>query len=106
MGHWAKVNEKNIVTEVIVAEDTAYEWLTENLGGRWIQTSYNTRGNVHYDVETGEPSEDQSKALRKNYANMGYYYDEELDAFIPPKPDYDATLNEETGLWDPVESDV
>jgi hypothetical protein len=56
-------------------------------------------GGVHYDPETGEPSADQSKALRFNYAGIGYTYDEERDAFIPPKPFESWVLVEETCLW-------
>jgi hypothetical protein len=63
------------------------------------RTSYNTRRGVHYDPETGEPSADQSKAFRGNYAGIGFTYDETLDAFIPPKPSEDATLDEETFTW-------
>jgi hypothetical protein len=64
------------------------------------QTSYNTRGGVHYDPATGELSADQSKAYRKNYAGLGYTYDEQRDAFIPPKPFPSWVLNEDTCLWD------
>ena len=69
-----------------------------------LRTSYNTRGGVHYDPETGLPSEDQSKAYKKNYAGLGYTYDESRDAFIPPKPFPSWELNEDTCLWEaPVE---
>jgi hypothetical protein len=64
------------------------------------QTSYNTRGGVHYDPETGEPSDDQTKALRFNYAGIGYTYDEDRDAFIPPKPFESWVLDEDTCLWE------
>jgi len=64
------------------------------------RTSYNTRGGVHYDPQTGEPSADQSKAFRKNYAGIGYTYDESRDAFIPPKPFDSWTLNEDSCLWE------
>lgn len=101
MGHFARVNNQNIVQDVIVADqafiDTGYVGNPDD----WIQTSYNTRGGIHYDPATGEPSEDQTKALRKNYAGIGYTYDPDADAFIPPKP-YDSwILNTETYLWDP-----
>jgi hypothetical protein len=69
--------------------------------GEWIQTSYNTRGGVHYDPETNQPSADQSKALRKNYAGIGYSYDREKDAFIPPAPYASWILDEQTCLWNP-----
>jgi hypothetical protein len=96
MAHWAEINENNIVIRVTVGSndhpDEGYQWLIDNLGGRWIKTSYNTRGGVH--ILGGEP-------LRKNYAQPGYTYDEERDAFIAPKPTEDFyLLNEETCTWD------
>jgi hypothetical protein len=104
--------ENGIVVRVVVGNNDlpneGYDWLVENLGGVWVQSSYNTRGGVHYDPETGEPSADQSKALRFNYAGIGFTYDEERDAFIPPKPEptdevADWVLDEETFTWEPVE---
>jgi hypothetical protein len=74
--------------------------LFERTGDVYKQTSYNTRGGVHYDPETGEPSEDQTKALRKNYAGIGFTYDEARDAFIPPKPFESWVLDEDTCLWE------
>jgi len=62
------------------------------------QTSYNTYGGVHYT--DGEPSEDQSKALRFNYAGIGFTYDENRDAFIPPQPYASWVLDEATCLWE------
>ena len=100
MGHFAKV-ENGIVTRVIVSEQDFINSGAVGDPNDWIRTSYNTRGGVHYDPSTGEPSADQSKALRKNYAGPGYSYNAGIDAFVPPKP-YDSwTLNAETGLWDP-----
>jgi len=104
MSHWAEIDENNVVLRVLVGNndepDQGYQWLIDNLGGNWIKTSYNTRGGVHYNPETNEPSEDQSKALRKNYAGIDYTYDEERDAFIPPKP-YDSwVLDEDTCQWE------
>lgn len=73
----------------------------------FIQTSYNVRGGIYYDPETGLPAENQAQAIaeqdgrqRKNYAGVGYTYDEELDAFIPPKPFDSWVLNEDTCLWE------
>ena len=99
MGHFAKVSN-GIVTRVIVAEADFFNNFVDDSPGKWIQTSYNTRGGVHYQPNTNEPSEDQSKALRKNYAGIGYTYDATRDAFIPPKPFNSWTLNEDTCLWD------
>jgi len=99
MGHFAKVSN-GIVTRVIVAEADFFNNFVDDSPGQWIQTSYNTRGGVHYQPNTDEPSEDQSKALRKNYAGIGYTYDSTRDAFIPPQPFNSWTLNEDTCLWD------
>ena len=99
MGHFAKVSN-GIVTRVIVAEADFFNNFVDDSPGKWIQTSYNTRGGVHYKPNTNEPSEDQSKALRKNYAGIGYTYDAAKDAFIPPQPFNSWTLNEDTCLWD------
>lgn len=89
MAHYAQI-KNNIVTQIIVAD--TQEWCETNLGGEWVQTSYNTYGGVH--KEGGTP-------LRKNYAGIGYTYDRERDAFIPPQPYPSWTLNEETCLWGP-----
>ena len=99
MGHFAKVSNGK-VTRVIVAEADFFNNFVDDSPGQWIQTSYNTRGGVHYAPNTNEPSEDQSKALRKNYTGIGYTYDSTRDAFIPPQPFNSWTLNEDTCLWD------
>lgn len=100
MAHYAKV-QNGLVTQVIVAEAEFFDTFVDPNPGEWIQTSYNTRAGVHYNPETGEPSADQSKALRKNYAGIGFTYNSELDAFIPPKPYQSWTLDETTCLWNP-----
>jgi hypothetical protein len=85
MAHWAEVDKDNIVLRVLVTEnnyDEGYSWLINNLGGTWIQTSYNAR-------------------IRKNFAGIGYKYDESRDAFIPPQPYPSWTLNEQTCHWNP-----
>ena len=102
MAHYAKV-KNGIVENVIVAEAEFFETFVDDSPGEWIQTSYNTRGGVHYDPATGEPSEDQSKALRKNYATLGGNYDREGDAFYHPQPGADWTLNTTTYLWEAPE---
>jgi hypothetical protein len=90
MSYFAKVNNDNIVEQVVVAESA--EWCEANIGGTWLQTSYNTSGGVHH--AGGTP-------LRKNYAGIGYSYDPDRDAFIPPNPYASWTLNEDTCLWEP-----
>lgn len=100
MGHWAKVFD-NKVFKVVVAEEDFIKSYDDPEGGEWIQASYNTRGGIHYQPNTTIPSEDQSKALRKNYPGVGYTYDRERDAFIPPKPHLSWILDEDTCLWKP-----
>ena len=103
MSHFAKV-VNGTVTQVIVAEPEFFENSVDSSPGEWIQTSYNTRGGVHYSSDTGQPSADQSKALRKNYAGVGYSYDQDRDAFIPPQPHPSWILEETSCLWEaPVE---
>jgi len=109
MAHWAKIDENNIVTEVLIGNnehlDEGYQWLIDNLGGRWIKTSYNSLGGVHYmDDENGNRVPSGKPHLRYNYAGIGYTYDEENDAFIPPKPSFPETdkwvLNKNTFTWE------
>jgi len=101
MAHYAKVKD-GVVSQVIVAEAEFFDTFVDSEPGEWIQTSYNTRGGQHYDPETNEV--DDGTPLRKNYAGIGFTYDVDKDAFIPPQP-YDSwTLNETTCLWEsPVE---
>ena len=86
MSHFAEINENNIVIRVLVGDNEmpneGYDWFVENLGGTWIQTSYN--GN-----------------FRKNFAGIGFVYDKDRDAFIPPQPFPSWLLNEEACLWEP-----
>jgi hypothetical protein len=89
MSHFAKVNN-GIVEQVIVAEPEFFQTFVDTSPGEWIQTSYNTHGGQHPE---GRP-------LRFNYAGIGYTYDRERDAFIPPKPFASWVLNEDTCLWD------
>ena len=97
MAHYAKVNN-GIVEQVIVAEADFFDTFVDSSPGQWIQTSYNTRGGVHYNPETNEP--DDGTPLRKNYAGIGYTYDSAKDAFIPPRPYASWTLNDDTCLWE------
>lgn len=90
MSHWAEIDETNTVLRVLVGDnddpagDEGYQWLLDNLGGIWVKTSYN--GNI-----------------RKNFAGIGYTYDEARDAFIAPKPEGDWVLDENICQW--VEDD-
>ncbi|MFZ9326464.1 MAG: hypothetical protein ACO24H_03255 [Polynucleobacter sp.] len=88
MSHFAKVVD-NLVTQVIVAEPEFFDNFVDSTPGEWIQTSYNTKGGQH----------PEDRPLRKNYAGIGYTYDREKDAFIPPKPYNSWVLDEDTCLW-------
>ena len=106
MAHYAVINSDNVVTQVFVGKDEnegAMNWETyysQGIDGYVLRTSYNTRGGVHYEAETNEPSSGQSKAFRKNYAGTGYSYDVTRNAFIPPKPFDSWNLDEESCLWE------
>ena len=103
MAHFAKLDQNNIVVFVTVGRDEdngKEDQLTARTGDVYKQTSYNTRGGVHYDPVTGQPSDNQNKAFRKNYAGLGYTYDYDRDAFIPPKPFNSWVLNETSCLWE------
>lgn len=91
MSHFAQIDENNIVTQVIVIEQDVVDTGLFGDPASWIQTSYNTSGGVH--LLGGTP-------LRKNYAGIGYTYDNTRDAFIPPKPYNSWVLNEDTCLWE------
>lgn len=74
MSHWAELDENNCVVRVLVGDnndpngDEGHKWLLDNLGGTWVQTSYNNR-------------------IRYNFAGIGYIYDPDADAFILPRPE-------------------
>jgi hypothetical protein len=104
MAHYVILDENNFVINGHVGRSEDDIVLDDN--GKIInwekyynakRTSYNTHGGIHYT--NGVPSQDQSKAFRKNYAGIGYYYDSIRDAFIPPKPYPSWTLNEDSCLW-------
>jgi hypothetical protein len=84
MAHWAELDENNIVLRVTVGDndlpDEGYQWLIDNLGGNWVKTSYNA-------------------TIRKNFAGVGYQFDETRDAFIAPKPFDSWILDEDTCTW-------
>lgn len=98
MAHYAFLDENNIVTEVIVGIDegeNGVDWEQHYgafRGQQCKRTSYNTLGGAH--INGGEP-------FRKNYAGIGFTYDAERDAFIPPKPFPSWTLDEDSCLWCP-----
>ena len=103
MGSYVKVIN-GIVVQGIVADQDFINTLVDK--DFWVQTSYNIRGGVYYDIETNEPAADQSiidleqGRKRKNFASIGYTYDKERDAFIPPTPYPSWKLNEDTCLWE------
>jgi hypothetical protein len=97
MSHFAKV-ENGVVTDVIVAEQDFIDTLPDK--DNWIQTSYNTRGGVHYLPDSDTPSEDQTKALRANYAGLGMTYDVENDVFYGVQPFTTWILNRTTWVWE------
>lgn len=96
MSHFAEIDGEGTVLRVLVVADDkesrGQEFLADDLGlgGTWKKTSYNTVGGVHSNGGT---------PFRKNFAGIGYKYDTEKDAFIPPKPFTSWTLDEETCLW-------
>ena len=94
MSHFAQI-VNGIVTEVISAEQDFINTLSNP--SQWLQTSYNTKGNVHYG-QNGQP--DGGIALRGNYAGVGYTYDATHDVFYAPQPFSSWTLNQTTWLWE------
>ena len=104
MAYYAELDKNNKVVAVKTAtdEDSFHgEYiLSITTGKRHVRTSYNTRGGQHFDPNTATLSQDQSKAFRMNAAGLGYTYDQERDAFIPPQPYESWTLNEQTCLWE------
>jgi hypothetical protein len=93
MSHWAEIDENNLVIRVTVGDnndpagDEGYQWLIDNLGGTWIKTSYNG-------------------TVRKNYAGIGYTYNEIRDAFIAPEPINAIGFDEDTCRWIVPEVDL
>jgi hypothetical protein len=90
MSHFAELNKKNVVIRVLVGDnndpngDEGYQWFVENLGGKWVQTSY-------------------SGSFRKQFAGPGYVYIKEADVFIEPQPDPSWTLDENYDWQPPLE---
>lgn len=106
MSHYALVSKYNIVVQVIVCDQDPMNIditrkLANDISGRWLQTSYNTRGGIHYNSDntpSGQPG------FRGNYAGIYYTYSDELDAFIPPKPTIPCTLDTTTFQWKPTDT--
>lgn len=98
MAHFAEIDENNVVLRTLVTDnndpngDEGYQWLIDNLGGRWIKTSYNTYRREH--KEGGEP-------FRAYFAYPGYHYDEKHDEFYPPSEKTGWIWNFETLEYEP-----
>ena len=97
MAHFAEIDENNVVTRVLVVsddqQDRGHEFLSQDLGlgGTWLKTSYNTIAGEHKNGGT---------PFRKNYAGIGFTYDADRDAFIPPKPFDSWLLDEDKCIWE------
>lgn len=108
MAHYAQLDSENRVVFVFVGRDeddladgvTDWEEYYAPEGFTVKRTSYNTRNGVHYDMGTGEPTDDQLKAFRGNFAGVGMIYNPEIDGFIPPQPFPSWSLNANTYSWD------
>ena len=104
MAYYALLDDNYIVVQVITGKDesdTSHNWeqhYGDLLGGICKRTSYNTYGNVHYGPDK---LPDEKPPYRKNYAGIGYTYDPQRDAFIPPRPYLSWVLNDITCIWDP-----
>lgn len=97
MSHFAKIVDGKVV-QVIVAEPEFFDYFVDSSPGTWFQTSYNTRGGVHYAQNSNIP--DGGVALRGNYAGIGFIYDHANDVFYAPQPYSSWTLNKSTWLWE------
>jgi hypothetical protein len=95
MSNYAKVLNSKVL-DVIVADASFFDTFVDSSPGTWIQTSYNTRGGVHYGAN-GQP--DGGVALRANYAGIGYTYDQANDVFYAPQPYPSWTIGAPTWLW-------
>lgn len=96
MSHFAKILDGKVI-QVIVAEPEFFDTFIDSSPGQWLQTSYNTRGGVHYGAD-GQP--DGGVALRGNYAGVGYIYDATHDVFYAPQPFPSWKLNNQTWVWE------
>lgn len=95
MAHWAELDENNVVLRVTVGDnndpDEGYQWLIDNLGGRWFKCSYNTVNGQH--LLGGVP-------FRWTYPGPNYIYFEDIDSFVEPKPYPSWILNKENRIWE------
>lgn len=100
MSHFAQIDENGVVQQVLVIDQSEID--TGNWGdpARWIKTSYNTRGGVYYTPNSipPTPGPDQSKALHKNYAGIGFVWDGV--GFFAPKPYQSWVLNSFSYAWE------
>jgi hypothetical protein len=86
MSHWAELDDNNVVIRVLVCDnndpngDEGYQWLVDTFGGRWVKTSYNNN-------------------IRVRYAGLGYSYNEQIDAFVPPKPHNSWVFDDAVANW-------
>lgn len=111
MSYFAKiptiVNGQGLVEEVIRASQDFIDSGAVGDPTKWVQTSYNTHGGIYYIPDTDTPDPDQSKALRANYAGIGYTYDSVNDVFYAPRPSnqtgvfYSWTIGAPTWIWQP-----
>lgn len=108
MAHYAILDENNIVISLHVGKNEDEIELDSNgepidweiyYGAK--RTSYNTRCGIHYQSDGNTPSNDQSKSFRKNFGQIGYFYDENRDAFIPPKRFPSFIFNEFSCIFEP-----
>lgn len=101
MSYFAKVDENDIVIDVLKIDQEAIDTGSFGDPASFVKTSYNTRGGIHYEPDSDTPSPDQSKALRANYAGIGYTYDRSNDVFYEPQPYPSWTIGAPTWTWQP-----
>jgi hypothetical protein len=96
MSHYAKVLDGKVI-QIIVANSDFFNTFTDTSAGAWLQTSYNTRGGVHYGQD-GQA--DGKEPLRGNYAGIGFTYDQVNDVFYAPQPFPSWTISAPTWTWE------
>ena len=95
MSHYAKVLDGKVI-QVITAEADFFKDFTDSSPGQWIQTSFNTKGGVHYDSQN---KPDGGVAIRANFAGIGYTYDSENDVFYASQPFPSWTISAPNWTW-------